>query len=66
MVLPLTRPVQSGPILWGQILRNAWKVPFTLNTPIPARPRNGTTILRSPGGISSTLATVTRFTYVYL
>ena len=36
-------PVQSGPDLCGQRLRSAWNWPLTLNTPMPARPRNGTT-----------------------
>ena len=52
-IRPETRPVQRGQDLCGQRLRRAWNCPSTLKTPIPARPRNGTTTRRAPGGIWS-------------
>src|SRR5919202_3735274 len=53
--LPHCLPSQSGPPWWGQRLRRAKNSPPTLKTPIE-RPATST-ILREPGGISSTGAT---------
>src|SRR5260370_19833281 len=52
---PCVLPLHSGPPWCGQRLRTAKNSPLTLNTPI-IRPATSTS-LRSPGGISATVAT---------